>query len=77
MIKVGDFGLVTALSAAPAENSESLSQVNNIISSRYLENSVVLTGNVGTQLYMSPEQVYCEIIEWEFSKLYVFDDHLQ
>ena len=47
-IKVGDFGLVTALSNFSDDAVEDKTKDTN---------SSILTSNVGTQLYMSPEQV--------------------
>ena len=52
-IKVGDFGLVTALSAHPDEQGGGEAFVGGQTPAQYVN----LTNNVGTQIYMSPEQV--------------------
>lgn len=52
-IKVGDFGLVTALSAYPDEQGGGEALVSGQTPAKYVN----LTNNVGTQIYMSPEQV--------------------
>ena len=60
-VKVGDFGLVTAIDtdADPDSDTPSEGSVRSPIDRRH-------TSQVGTQLYMSPEQVSEKSIHFEF-----------
>ncbi|XP_012256146.2 eukaryotic translation initiation factor 2-alpha kinase [Athalia rosae] len=57
-IKIGDFGLVTAMTCNEVCNVEAGSDMNNISSSLH-------TARVGTHLYMSPEQMSGQVYDYK------------
>lgn len=60
-MKIGDFGLVTAMAESPADVWVSVeADLDSWSDERH-------TARVGTQLYMSPEQVQVEIPDFHFS----------
>ena len=56
-IKIGDFGLVTATTVEEDVHTPSPKECDDNIASILNQSSSSHTNRVGTQLYMSPEQV--------------------
>jgi len=69
-IKVGDFGLVTALSVLPDQSFD------GAISSPNAVDQLNLTNNVGTKVYMSPEQVSSNCIHLSLRNCFTEIDFL-